>query len=236
MDEHAETPQQMRGGQRVRVWDMPTRVFHWSLVALVVASYLTGEVWRGFGMQWHMYSGYAVLTLLVFRVAWGLVGTRHARFADFLYAPARTWAYLADLVRGRRRAVAGHNPLGGLSVLAFLGVLLAQAGSGLFASDDIFVEGPLAGLVSGEVVDAMTSVHHVAFDMLVGLVVLHILAIVFYEGVVGQRLVRAMIVGTKRATAAADNVPLAVGRGLAVLAVSAALVAALVWGLPALKG
>jgi cytochrome b len=221
----------------VRVWDLPTRVFHWALVALVLASYLTGEWWRGVGMTWHFYSGYGILALVLFRLGWGLAGTRYARFSDFLRGPGETLRYLRDMVAGRAHAYPGHNPLGALSSLGLLAVLLVQAGSGLFASDDIFVEGPLVGLVGGDTVDLMTTVHHTAFDVLLGFVALHLLAIAFYEAIKGQRLVRAMVLGRKRlpaAVAPSEPVPLAALRGLVMLAVSAAAVAALVWGLPAL--
>jgi cytochrome b len=221
----------------VRVWDLPTRVFHWALVALVLASYLTGEWWRGVGMTWHMYSGYAILALVVFRLGWGLAGTRYARFSDFLRGPVETARYVRAMLAGRPRTYPGHNPLGALSSLAILVVLLVQAGTGLFASDDIFVEGPLAGLVGGDTVDLMTTVHHTAFDVLLGLIALHLVAIAFYEAVKGQRLVTAMVLGRKRLPeqeAPAESVPLAVMRGMAMLAVAAGAVAALVWGLPAL--
>ncbi len=235
-----------------RVWDLPTRLFHWALVALVLTSYLTGEFWRGLDMQWHKLSGYGILTLLLFRLAWGVWGTRHARFADFVRPPGETLAYLRGLLAGRTPGYRGHNPLGGLSVLALLLVLLVQAGSGLFTSDDIFIEGPLAGLVSGATVDLMSRVHGLAFNLLLALVALHLVAVAAYEALAGQRLLRAMVTGRKAAapTAAASDtaaeresgraapaeVPLAALRGLLLLALSGAAVAALVWGLPAWAG
>jgi cytochrome b len=225
------------GAERVRVWDLPTRLFHWALVVLVATSYLTAEVWRGVDMQWHKLSGYAILALVLFRVAWGFVGTRHARFAGSVRSPARTLGYLRDLIGGRNSRQAGHNPLGALSVMAFLAVLLVQAGSGLFASDDIFIEGPLAELVSGATVDALTAVHHFTFNLLLALVGLHLVAIAVYEGAAGQRLVRAMLSGYKpKAPDARESVPLAWARGLLLLIACAGLVVALVWGLPRLLG
>ncbi|WP_119165392.1 cytochrome b/b6 domain-containing protein [Algihabitans albus] len=220
-----------------RVWDLPTRVFHWALVVLVLTSYLTGEFWRGVDMQWHKLSGYAILALVLFRLAWGFVGTRHARFQDFLRPPGQTLSYLGGLISGRNSSYAGHNPLGGLSVLLLLLLLLVQAGSGLFASDDIFIEGPLAGLVPGVTVDWMTGVHHLAFDLLVALIALHLAAVAFYEAVKGQRLIRAMVTGNKQigeaGAEATPNVPSAGFRGLLSMVLSAAAVAALVLGLPA---
>ncbi|WP_421709516.1 cytochrome b/b6 domain-containing protein [Algihabitans sp.] len=228
-----EQPSQRRGVD-VRVWDLPTRIFHWSLVALVLSSYLTGEFWRGVDMYWHKLSGYAILTLVVFRLVWGVVGTRHAQFGSFLRPPGEIISYLS----GRSSGYVGHNPLGGLSVLLLLAVLLLQAVTGLFASDDIFVEGPLADLVSGATVDRMTSLHHLAFDLLLALIALHLAAIAFYEAAKGQRLVRAMFSGRKQAedTAAGGSVAVSLAglRGLAVLVVAAAAVAALVLGLPAI--
>lgn len=237
-DRHAGEETGERRQAEVRVWDLPTRVFHWSLVALILASYLTGEFWRGVDMYWHQLSGYAILALVLFRLVWGFAGTRHARFVDFLRPPGEMLAYLAGLLSGRASSYAGHNPLGGLSVVLLLAVLLLQAVSGLFASDDIFVEGPLAGLVSGATVDRMTSLHHLAFDLLLALIAVHLAAIAFYEAVRGQRLIRAMVSGRKRADGshaqADETVSLAGARGLAVLIVAAAAVAALVLGLPAI--
>lgn len=180
---------------KVRVWDLPTRLFHWGLAACVVGLVITGNV-GGNAMVWHGRLGYAVLTLLLFRVVWGLVGGHWSRFASFLYGPASVIAYLRG--QGRPEHGVGHNPLGMFSVFALLLVLLAQVGSGLFADDEIAFSGPLAGLVSGDWVSQATSYHKkVGKFILIALVVLHLAAIAFYRLVRKQNLVRPMIVGDK---------------------------------------
>lgn len=179
----------------VRVWDLPTRLFHWGLVTCVVGLIITGNV-GGNAMVWHGRLGYAVLTLLLFRVVWGLVGGRWSRFASFLYGPSTIVAYLRG--QGRPEHRVGHNPLGMLSVLALLVILLAQVGSGLFADDEIAFTGPLAGLVSGDWVRQATSYHkNVGKLILIALVALHLGAIAFYKLVKRENLVRPMIVGDK---------------------------------------
>ncbi len=179
----------------VRVWDLPTRLFHWGLALCVVGLIITGNV-GGNAMVWHGRLGYAVFTLLLFRLAWGLVGGHWSRFGSFLYGPSSIVAYL----RGQHRPehIVGHNPLGMLSVLALLLILLAQVGSGLFADDEIAFTGPLAGLVSGDWVGQATSYHKkVGKLILIALVALHLGAIAFYKFFKKQNLVRPMIVGDK---------------------------------------
>lgn len=204
---------------RIPVWDLPTRLFHWLLVALIVTLWASGEFGK---LDLHMLLGKAALTLLVFRLMWGFAGSRTARFADFVKGPARVLAYL--------RApwpVLGHNPLGAFSVLALLGLALIQGASGLFTSDDIFTEGPLVALVSGKTVSLLSSVHRIGFKVLMALAALHVGAIVFYRFVKNDNLVLPMITGTKRAKPGLEgnsggNLPVA----LALLALSAGIV----WG------
>lgn len=179
----------------IRVWDLPTRLFHWTLVLCVVGLIVTGNI-GGNAMVWHGRLGYAVLTLLLFRIAWGLVGGHWSRFASFLYAPSSVLAYLRG--QGRPEHSVGHNPLGALSVFAFLLILLAQVGSGLFADDEIAFTGPLVGLVSGEWVGQATSYHkNVGKLLLIALVALHLGTIAFYKLAKKQALVASMIVGDK---------------------------------------
>ncbi len=179
----------------VRVWDLPTRLFHWSLATCVVGLIVTGNV-GGNAMVWHGRLGYAVLTLLLFRVTWGLAGGHWSRFGNFLYGPASITAYLRG--QGRPEHSVGHNPLGMFSVLALLLILLAQVGSGLFADDEIAFTGPLAGLVSEDWVGQATSYHKkVGKLILIALVALHLGAIAFYKLVKKQNLVQPMILGDK---------------------------------------
>lgn len=179
----------------VRVWDLPTRLFHWLLAVCVVAMVVTAKVGGGW-MEWHLRLGHVVLALLVFRVVWGLVGGHWSRFARFLYGPATVLAYL----RGRPHPEheVGHSPLGALSVFALLGVLLVQVGTGLMSDDEIAFTGPLVAYVPGEWVEAASRYHKAWGEWLVlGLVGLHLLAIVFYTQVKRQALVRPMLTGDK---------------------------------------
>ncbi|MBA4262613.1 MAG: cytochrome b [Comamonadaceae bacterium] len=179
----------------IRVWDLPTRLFHWALVLCVVGLIVTGNI-GGNTMVWHGRLGYAVLTLLLFRLAWGLLGGHWSRFSSFLYAPSSVLTYLRG--QGQPEHSVGHNPLGALSVFAFLLILLAQVGSGLFADDEIAFSGPLAGLVSGDWVSEATSYHkNVGKFILIALVALHLGAIAFYKLFRKQALVAPMIVGDK---------------------------------------
>ena len=133
----------------VRVWDLPTRLFHWALVVCVIGQIITANV-GGNWMNWHLRLGYTVLTLLLFRLVWGFVGGHWSRFSSFLYAPSTVLNYLRGQARPEHRV--GHNPLGAFSVFALLAILLLQVGSGLFSDDEIAFTGPLVSLVSGEAV------------------------------------------------------------------------------------
>ena len=179
----------------VRIWDLPTRLFHWLLAVSVIGLIVTAKV-GGDAMNWHFRLGYVVFALLLFRLVWGFVGGRWSRFASFFPTPTRLGRYL----RGRARPEdhAGHNPLGAFSVLAMLLVLAAQVGTGLFSDDDIAFAGPLTGLVAGSTVRAASSYHKDVGQLLViGLVALHLLAIAFYFFAKRKNLVRPMVTGDK---------------------------------------
>lgn len=179
----------------VRVWDLPTRLFHWALAACVIGLVITANV-GGNWMNWHLRLGYTVLSLLLFRVVWGFVGGHWSRFTSFTYAPSTVWAYLRGDARPEHRV--GHNPLGMLSVLALLLILFAQVGSGLISDDEIAFAGPLVRFVSGETIAQATGYHkNVGKFIVVALVVLHLLAIAFYRWVKKDNLVRPMLNGDK---------------------------------------
>lgn len=181
--------------QTLRVWDLPTRLFHWLLALLVVGLLVTGNV-GGNWMNWHFRFGYAVLSLLLFRLVWGFAGGHWSRFAQFVYGPRTTWAYLRG--QGTDQETTGHNPLGALSVLALLLVLFAQVSTGLMSDDEISFFGPLTAFVSGDTVSLATRYHkNVGKFVVLALVVLHILAIVFYRIARRQNLVGPMITGDK---------------------------------------
>ncbi|MDP1654584.1 MAG: cytochrome b/b6 domain-containing protein [Hylemonella sp.] len=180
---------------RVRVWDLPTRVFHWALAACVIALVVTGQI-GGSAMDWHFRLGYAVLTLLLFRLAWGLVGGHWSRFSSFLYAPSTLLRYLCG--QGGPELSTGHNPLGAGSVFALLFFLLAQVATGLISDDEIATSGPLTSLVPSTWVSQATWYHHsVGKLVLIVLVALHVAAILFYLLRKRQNLVRPMLLGDK---------------------------------------
>lgn len=189
-------------GTTVAVWDLPTRLFHWSLVALVCFSGVTGEFAEAFGskvIEWHKLSGYTILTLLLFRLLWGFFGGTYARFGNFLRGPRAVISYLkVQAVGGKSATQLGHNPLGGWSVALMLLCLLLQACTGLFISDeDLGFEGPLARHISSHTADQLKAVHHANFVVLLGLVGMHLAAIGFYLVAKGENLVRPMLLGKK---------------------------------------
>ena len=181
---------------RIRVWDLPTRVFHWALVLTLVGSVVTIKV-AGNWVPYHFWCGYTALTLILFRLAWGFVGGRHARFASFVYGPAATIAYAKGLFGRGGPHYLGHNPMGALSVFALLASVLFQAVTGLFANDDIANEGPLVRLISKELSDQITSLHHLNKWVLLALVAAHVTAILFYLHAKKENLIRPMLDGHK---------------------------------------
>lgn len=186
--------------RRIPVWDAPVRLFHWALAGLVTFSYVTAKV-GGFWLDWHMRSGYAILTLLAFRLAWGFVGSDTARFAAFVRGPRAAIGYARATLSGRRPPVVGHNPLGGWMVIAMLAILAVQAFSGLFVDDEIATQGPLAIKVSNAFVGRMSAVHAFNEWLIVGAVALHLVAIATYRWILRVRLVGPMIHGSMEADA-----------------------------------
>jgi cytochrome b len=179
------------------VWDWPVRLFHWTLVALLAAAWATAEAGIDY-MHWHMRCGYALLTLLLFRVLWGVVGTASARFGSFVRGPRAVWAYARAWFSRRPQHYLGHNPLGGWMVLVLLLLVAVQAGTGLFANDDIVNEGPLARLVSTDTSGLLTAIHKINFNLLLTAVGLHVAAVLLYL-VRGENLLKAMFTGRKPA-------------------------------------
>jgi cytochrome b len=178
------------------VWDLPLRLFHWLLVLSLTGSWVTAEL--GFEwMEFHMYLGYGTIGLVIFRIIWGFIGPRHARFSSFLTGPSGVWRYARGLAAGTMIQTAGHNPLGGISVIVMLVLVGFQATTGLFATDDIVWTGPYNAAVSSATADRLTSLHHLNFNIILVAVALHILAISFYLLVKKQNLVAAMLHGKK---------------------------------------
>jgi cytochrome b len=180
----------------LKVWDWPVRLFHWSLAALALAALITAKL-RGDAMVWHMRCGFAILALVLFRILWGFAGSYHARFGSFVRRPAHVVDY-AKAVAGRDHPPSvGHNPVGGWSVVALLLVLLVQACTGLFANDDITTDGPLVKLVTKELSDTLTKLHHRNFWLLSGLIALHLGAVFYHLVVLKDNLIRPMLTGVK---------------------------------------
>ncbi len=180
---------------RTRIWDLPTRCFHWLLAAAVIALVVSAKV-GGNAMVWHVRLGYAVMALLLFRIVWGLVGGRWSRFQSFLYSPRTTLQYLRG--QGSDALGIGHSPTGSLSVFALLLVLAFQVASGLFSDDEIAFTGPLARFASSALVGQATWYHKdVGQWLVIALVVLHVAAVLFYLGIKKHNLIRPMLGGDK---------------------------------------
>lgn len=180
---------------KVRVWDLPTRLFHWALVACVVGLITTGQI-GGDAMTWHFRLGYSVLTLLLFRLVWGVVGGYWSRFGVFIPSPSGLIAYLKS--DGEGSVNIGHNPLGALSVLGLLLAALLQVAAGLMSDDEIFSAGPLVSKVPPDWVAVATFFHtEVGKLVLIGLVALHVAAIAWYRFKKKENLVRPMLVGDR---------------------------------------
>jgi len=177
--------------KKIRVWDLPTRLFHWLLVLAVLALVVTGKV-GGNLIDWHGRIGVGLAGLIAFRLVWGVAGSTYARFGQFFPTPARISAYLR---RGHRGV--GHNTLGALSVFALLGLLSIQLLTGLVANDDIAFVGPLFDLVGRDLSNVATGWHKAVVNLLILLVALHIAAIVFYARVKKDNLVKPMLTGWK---------------------------------------
>lgn len=208
---------------RVRVWDLPTRLFHWSLVALVTASVITAQL-GGLWLDWHMRSGYAILALLGFRLLWGVAGSRYARLSHFVRGPRTVLEYLRGQQEGPH---IGHNPLGALSVLAILALLLLQGITGLFTNDGNFTEGPLAKLVSNATSNQLSTLHRWGELAVYAMVALHLAAVLYYLLLRRDNLIGPMLSGDRHGIDAkpAFDGPALWLRAAVMLAISAGLTA-----------
>jgi cytochrome b len=179
---------------RIPLWDAPIRLFHWALVALVVFSVATAKA-GGNLMEWHLRSGYCILTLLLFRLAWGFAGSATARFSGFVRGPRAALEYWRALRTRMLPPVTGHNPLGGWMVLLMIAILLLQASTGLFADDEIATQGPLTGMVSSAVVERMSALHSWNQYFIFGTVAVHLIAIATYQRGLKVNLLGPMVHG-----------------------------------------
>ncbi len=181
---------------RVFVWELPIRLFHWTLLLLVIGLYVTAELMDD-GIELHASLGLALLSLVTFRVIWGFVGGRYARFSQFVRGPRRVLSYTAAEFRGEPTTSPGHNPLGGWMVVALLITLLIQVSLGLFSNDDILFDGALARLVSKDTSDLLTGLHVDLFYVLAVLIGLHVAAVIGHRVFKGENLVTPMFTGYK---------------------------------------
>lgn len=180
--------------RKVRVWDVPTRLFHWLTAVLVLAAYVTLQLdW----MTWHVWIGDAVLVLVVFRLLWGFFGSDTTRFAQFVSWPRAALAHLAHTFRREPDRQVGHNPAGGLMVLVLIALLLGETLSGLYVNSNVANEGPLTEFVPARVANVVTALHWIFWDALLVAVALHVIAIVTYATAKGQNLLTPMITGSK---------------------------------------
>ena len=179
---------------KVLVWDAATRLFHWLTVVLVIACYVS---WRMNWMDWHSWTGDALLALVLFRLLWAFFGSETARFSAFLASPRAAALYLAQLVRREPDRQVGHNPVGGWMVLLLLALLLAEALTGIYVANDVADEGPLTEIVPAVVVNLITDLHSYFWDALLLATVLHVMAILLYAAVIRHDLMTPMITGCK---------------------------------------
>ena len=177
---------------RIRIWDLPTRLFHISFACCVAGAIITAKVGNTW-MDWHVRLGIAALALLIFRVIWGLIGPRYARFSQFVCGPVTVWRYITSVAKQNKKRP-GHNPLGALSVIAMLGIIGVQAVTGLFANDDILTQGPFAQFVSDSTSAFMTGIHQLNERFVFAIIGLHLIAILIYT-IKGQKLIGPMVSG-----------------------------------------
>lgn len=220
-------PTNARNGRGIPVWDLPTRLFHWLLVLVLAGSWITHEL----GLEWtraHMWFGYTGLTLVLFRIIWGFVGPAHARFSNFLAGAVRTREYARAWREGSPPKYPGHNPLGGWAIVAMLVSIVVQAVTGMFNTDDIMYSGPWHWTASKDVAEAAHEIHEINFNILVGLIALHVAAIASYWLRWRRNLVTPMFTGRK---AVGDVDPSAgiTGNRLMIAAVALGVAAATVW-------
>jgi len=176
------------------IWDLPLRLFHWCFALTVFGCWYTAEQGADL-VEIHMQLGFVTLGLILFRIIWGLIGTTHARFVQFIPSPKRLVHYLTP--SKTNKISPGHNPLGALMVVVMIVLVLAQAVSGLFINDDIFSAGPYYGTLSKDGEKLMFFIHHNVFDFMIAAIILHIAAISYYWLIKKQNLILPMITGKK---------------------------------------
>ncbi|RTR34654.1 cytochrome b/b6 domain-containing protein [Shewanella atlantica] len=179
---------------KIKVWDLPVRIFHWGMIALLGGLWWTADAGE---MEWHQVLAYCLMVFIIFRLVWGIVGSDTARFSQFIKHPKTVLGYVKYTKHQGVSASIGHNPLGGYMVLALIALVTMQLSTGLFSTDEIFTEGPLYSFVSSETGASMSWLHKKIFYVMLGFAAVHVLAVIFH-GVKGDKLVRPMLSGYKQ--------------------------------------
>jgi cytochrome b len=218
--------------RKIKVWDASLRFFHWSLVASIGFLWYSGET-GGNVMNWHIYVGYFVLGLIIYRVIWGFIGSRYARFGQFVTGPFATVKYAMQFLIGREKEHLSHNPLGSWMVLVLLTVIFLQAATGLFASDDILVEGPLYSLVPNDIAGMLTEIHEFNFNVILACIAVHIVAVLLHMVFRREHLARSMVTGYKTSKSAEAT---SIKEPFIRIAITAVLSIAAVYGIVQLGG
>lgn len=190
----------------IKVWDLPVRIFHWSLVILFITAYVTNSLGSDYFI-YHLWSGYALIVLVSFRIVWGLVGTYHARFNHFVKNPAATAKYALSVFKKKDKHYLGHNPLGAVMVVVLLIAILVQAITGLFTNDEIFNVGPLYAYINDELSLQLTSLHRQLFYWILGAIALHIIAVLVHVIFKRDNIIRAMFSGKKNLPTSDNSQP-----------------------------
>jgi cytochrome b len=180
----------------LKIWDLPVRIFHWALVVAFAAAYITNLLGVNY-FKYHVWCGYVVIILVLFRIIWGLVGTYHAKFINFVRNPFATAKYAVSIIKKVDKHYAGHNPLGALMVVMLLLTILIQAITGLFSNDEIFNLGPLYGYISNDLSIVLTAIHQKLFYWILAAVILHIIAVFLHVFFKRDNLIKAMMTGKK---------------------------------------
>lgn len=213
---------------KVLVWDLPTRLFHFALLVLVVLAWVSVEILDD--MDLHFLCGYGILGLIIFRVCWGVVGTYHAKFSSFFRGPHDIKRYLAGDKSGYR---GGNNPLGAMSVILLLGLIGAQAISGLFTDDEYYYFGPLNSYISSSAVDVISQFHHLNVNFIIAAVALHLVAIFYYQAIKREQIIIPMITGYKEKIGSIKEIQTSL---LLRAIIVAAIAAMIVLGIASLEG
>ncbi|WJG08031.1 cytochrome b/b6 domain-containing protein [Aliiglaciecola sp. LCG003] len=215
------------------IWDLPIRLFHWLLVLAIVAQWATAEL-GGDLMDFHFYIGYFTLGLIIFRLIWGFVGTKHSRFSDFLAPPKAIFNYFIALMKGNNKDYIGHNPVGGLLVPLVIVLLLMQTISGLFATDDVLHSGPYISAVNTETQSWLNWLHHFTFELISYVILFHIVAILWYKFGLRRSLIAPMISGYKQVDDKVADSPRVTSSRIVLALIIAALIAAFIYWLVAI--